>query len=142
MQGVVAIELSNGQSHHILDLLGRGSVLQIQNVLFDEQTYYQARAVSSRTVILKRIDKKWIFSYAYKNTDFKNVIRKFEDYCYVFGIPQIDYQICNERQLGLSENHHEIIFKKQQLWFSNKMDDYDNLFKQYIMSARIKDNLK
>lgn len=40
MKGVVAIELSDGHKHHILDLLGRGSIIQIHNIIFDELTYY------------------------------------------------------------------------------------------------------
>lgn len=47
MQGVISIELSDGHNHHILDLLGRGSIIQIHNIVLDELTYYQARSVSS-----------------------------------------------------------------------------------------------
>ena len=47
MQGVVSIELSNGYEDHIIDLLGRGSIIQIANIIFDELSYYQARSVSA-----------------------------------------------------------------------------------------------
>ena len=60
MQGVVAIELSDGHNDYILDLLGKGSIIKIFNLIFDEVTFYQARCVSAQTTIVRRIDKHWV----------------------------------------------------------------------------------
>lgn len=40
MEGVISIELTDGYKDHILDLLGRGSLIQTHNVIFDELAAY------------------------------------------------------------------------------------------------------
>ena len=55
MEGVFAIELCDGFQSHQLDLLGRGSLVQLHTVIFNEVTNYRLRCVWSQTSKVRKI---------------------------------------------------------------------------------------
>ena len=74
MQGVLSIEISDGYQHHVLDLIGRGSVMQSFNLIFNTFTFYQARSVSTWTTRIIRVSRKSIERFIDKDQDFAKLM--------------------------------------------------------------------
>ena len=115
-QGVVEIELTNGEQTHILDIMGRGSVIGINNIISQEEWIFNAKAVSVRTTVLLRLRRaelvKMMRMYPELEKDFQN----WKENLQIKGCPQIDYVIHND---PLPPNYKSILklnFEKYQLW--------------------------
>ena len=61
LQGVVEIDLINAdEDPHMIDIMGRGSILGYNNVIKGEQWVYRAIAKSSHSTILIKISRELI----------------------------------------------------------------------------------
>ena len=54
-QGVVQINLTDGENYHMLDIMGRGSLIGVNNVVNMEDYNYNAEAVSDETTVLPKV---------------------------------------------------------------------------------------
>lgn len=57
ISGVIEITLSDGKKKQHLDMMGRGSIIGMSNILFGEKWAYYATAMSERGTIIFRLKK-------------------------------------------------------------------------------------
>ena len=55
LSGVIEISLSDGLQEQHLDLLGRGSIIGLSNILYNDRFAYLGKAMSERGTIIVRI---------------------------------------------------------------------------------------
>ena len=96
MQGVVEIDLTNGIESKMLDLLGRGSVIGVCNVLNREQWVFNAVAKSVMSTVILRIPFSVISVQMESNPRLKLSINQTIKDLETKGIPQVDYLMHND----------------------------------------------
>ena len=79
LQGVVSIELSNGINSFQIDVIGRGSVIGVNNLISSEEWVYQAKAASSQTVLILTVSRRTLFEKAAEYNLLNKTLEQFKE---------------------------------------------------------------
>ena len=97
-QGVVSIDLTNGTNSEILDLLGRGSIIGIHNILYPKSIWYlNCTARSALTTKVLKVSKVVLKGLSMTYPYLFELIEDFKHQIEMIGNPQIDYLKHNEK---------------------------------------------
>lgn len=120
---MVSIELSNVIKSFQIDVLGRGSVIGVNNIISGEEWVYQAKAASSQTVLLLQVSRVTLLEKAAEFKQLNSQLEIFKEMQEQQGLPQIDYLI-RYHKIKQKEIEQKIVldFSRTNLWKQNKPD--------------------
>ena len=86
--------MSDGfRNSHVLDILGKDSIIGSNFVLKQETWCYEAINNTTITVKVLRISHNLLYTVASQNNDMMDAIQAYTERVEVNGLPQIDYII-------------------------------------------------
>ena len=87
MQGLLEIDLTNGHQEYMLDLLARGSVIGLNNIMKEDTYVYNCCAKSQNSTILFRLPRAVLFKYAKTNNQLHKAIEAAKKSISDHGLP-------------------------------------------------------
>lgn len=131
MQGVVGIELlDKDEQPYLIDIMGRGSIMGLNNVIKGEEWLYRASAQSSRSTVIIQISRDLLKQLSFFSSQLQQNFDYFQQYNELNSIPQIDYIITNESFSRQMKEERYCNIKYNRLFVEGKLTEIEELKQQ------------
>jgi predicted nucleic acid-binding Zn ribbon protein len=122
----------------MLDLLGRGSIIGLNNIMKEDTYVYNCCAKSQNSTILFKLPRIVLFKYAKTNNQLHKAIEAAKKSISDHGLPQIDYLIYKDKQPKDFEELLKINYRKYRCWLEEDNVGIKRINEEYLKVKRQK----